>query len=70
MWKDQEIISLDKDLLRNIHSLKKVKLVFSHNAILLWTLFPWHTSDYVSLAPHGVDTFHVYKITIKDLNIV
>ena len=34
--------------------------------VLLWTLFPRHTSDNVPLACHSVDSFHVFKITVKD----
>ena len=31
-------------------------------------LFPWHTSDNVPFACQGVDSFQVFKITVKDQN--
>ena len=37
--------------------------------ILLRTLFPLHTSDNVLLACQGVDSFHIFKITVKDQNL-
>jgi len=37
-------------------------------AVLLRILFLWHTSDNVSLAHHGVDSFHIFKVTVKDQN--
>ena len=38
-------------------------------ATLQRTSFPWHTSDIVLLARHGVDSFHIFNTTIKDQNL-
>ena len=35
-------------------------------AILLRILFPRYTNDNVSLAHHDVDSFRVFKMTVKD----
>jgi len=39
-----------------------------HIAMLQRTLFPWHTSDNVPLAGHGVGSFQSFKITAYDQN--
>ena len=38
-------------------------------AILLRTLFVCHISTDVPLVCHGIDSFQVFKITVKDQNL-